>query len=232
MSLARAILWDFDGTLAMREGLWSQAIADTLARHHPSLEVVREAIAPHLSSGFFWHTPEVAHTHIVETEPWWEALYPVLERAISLSSGLSALEARRLLPEVRAEYLRPAAWNVYPDVVPCLEQLRKLGWRHMILSNHVPELEELVVALGLREHFSAVFTSAKTGYEKPHPGAFQAALQTLAPGTETWMIGDSYPADVVGAEQAGLRAVLVRKPHPLATRYEPDLMGLLRLLHE
>lgn len=40
------------------------------------------------------------------------------------------------------------------------------------------------------------------------------------------MVGDSYTADVAGAERCGMSAILVRNPHPNAGRYEPDLVRL------
>jgi putative hydrolase of the HAD superfamily len=220
---SHVVLWDFDGTLAFREGMWSQAVADVVARRCPTVAVSRESVSPYLSSGFFWHSPERPHPHIEGSDQWWSELFPVLERAICLSSGLTTEQARRLLPEVRSEFLRPTAWTVYPDVEPCLKRLEAQGWSHVIISNHVPELEELVLSLGLGRYFAAVFSSAHLGYEKPHPEAFRSVLRALSPHAEFRMVGDSYVADVVGAEQVGIPCVLVRKPHASATRYEADL---------
>jgi len=31
----RYIIWDFDGTIAFREGLWSQAVVDVVNRNFP-----------------------------------------------------------------------------------------------------------------------------------------------------------------------------------------------------
>ena len=36
---------------------------------------------------------------------------------------------------------------------------------------------------------------------------------------EMWMVGDSYEADYVGAERAGMKAILVRREHEGAARY-------------
>jgi putative hydrolase of the HAD superfamily len=56
-------------------------------------------------------------------------------------------------------YLDPADWRVYPDVFPALDGLRAAGHRLAILSNHVPELPDLVAALGFDGFFEAVFTA-------------------------------------------------------------------------
>jgi putative hydrolase of the HAD superfamily len=140
------------------------------------------------------------------------------------------VQANTLLPQVRAAYLHPSAWRVYPDVPACLCALTEGGWRHVVLSNHVPELEGLVTELGLRAHFAQVFTSALSGYEKPHPQAFHVALRSLPSPAVVRMVGDSYAADVLGAESIGIPAILTRRHHPSASRYVPDLTSLPSML--
>jgi len=79
---------------------------------------------------------------------------------------------------------------------------------------------ELVSGLGLGSHLDHVVTSARIGYEKPHPGAFRAALRICGNPTNVWMVGDNPIADIEGAEAIGLRAILVRScetgTHPRA----------------
>lgn len=111
----------------------------------------------------------------------------------------------------REVYLDPETWTVYDDVVPALERLSADGWRHMIVSNHVPELGKLVEDLGLSPFFDAVVNSAILGYEKPHPEIFRAALAHCA-SERVVMVGDNPVADVQGAQSLGLEAYLVRRP--------------------
>ena len=89
--------------------------------------------------------------------------------------------------------------------------MSRAGWRHAVLSNHVPELERIAAGLGLDRYLDAVLCSAITGYEKPHPEAFAAALRLRRNGEPVWMVGDNPEADVEGARRAGLPAVLVRR---------------------
>ena len=69
-------------------------------------------------------------------------------------------------------YVDPRHWAVFDDTKPTLTRRREAGWRHLIVSNHVPELPQLVQDLGLAEFIDEVLTSATTGYEKPHPQMF------------------------------------------------------------
>ena len=219
MSSYRYLIWDFDGTLARRAGGWSAALA---AAAGPGISA--DALRPFLQSGFPWHAPECAHQGLSPDE-WWEELMPLFARALR-GAGVPAAQARELAGQVRAHYLLPAAWQRYDDVLPALDQLSERGWRHVLLSNHVPELPELLALLGLNERFAAVFNSADTGYEKPNPHAFRNVLNWIVrgrrtgslsestPSIETWVIGDSLSADVIGAQEAGLRAILVRRREP------------------
>ncbi len=55
-------------------------------------------------------------------------------------------------------------------------------------------------------------SSAQLGYLKPHPAIFQAALAAIgAPAESAVMVGDSVKADIEGARQIGMRAVLLRR---------------------
>ena len=99
----------------------------------------------------------------------------------------------------------------------------------MVLSNHVPELEDIVTGVGLRGHFEAVLTSALMGYEKPHPEAFRMALREAGSPEQVWMVGDNPVADVQGAESLGIPAILVHSDGPAARR-APDLLAAAEMI--
>ena len=45
---------------------------------------------------------------------------------------------------------------IWGDTVSGLKTLAAAGWRHVILSNHVPELSRIVEALGIGSYFEAI----------------------------------------------------------------------------
>jgi putative hydrolase of the HAD superfamily len=45
---------------------------------------------------------------------------------------------------LRTEILDARAYSLFEDVVPVLTALREERWRHVIVSNHVPELADIV----------------------------------------------------------------------------------------
>jgi putative hydrolase of the HAD superfamily len=221
----KLILWDFDGTLGYRDGGWSGTLVEVLHRNCPGFPVTQGDVRPHLQSGFPWHIPDVPHTHLRSAEQWWAALAPVFEKAY-LSVGIGAEEAARLAAGVRTTYLDAARWRLYEDTVPVLRSLASSGWTHRVLSNHVPELEPLLGTLGIRDLFQSVYTSGQTGYEKPHPYAFELAIEPGIDRSGVWMVGDSFATDVGGAHAAGVSAILVRNRSDLAPYSCDDLHGV------
>lgn len=227
---ARYLLWDFDGTLAYRPGQWTDTVIAILKHAGLADGIDREVVRPFMNSGFPWHDPETIREPACRPDVWWQALEPVLARAFKQVGDVGDIRAAELAKQVRDTYLDATAWIVFDDVVPTLTQLAALHWRHIVLSNHVPELPQLVDRLGLGRHFEAIHTSAHTGIEKPNPEAFRRVIAGLPPGATVWMIGDSPSADVQGAEGAGIPAVLVRCNSPLAKRQCPTLVGVIEIV--
>jgi len=220
----KVLLWDFDGTLAARDGMWTGTLVEVANLVIPERGITKDDIRPFLQEGFPWHTADRPHPNQTPDE-WWAALIPVFVTAYA-GVGLSPELARALAARVRAAFLEVSQWRVFDDVLPTLSSLQGLGWTHYILSNHVPELPSLAHALGLSPFFEEVLTSARTGFEKPHPEAFKGLLRQLPGGSTVWMVGDSLAADVQGAANVGLPAILVRRKHDGARYYCESLAGV------
>lgn len=226
----KLLVWDFDGTLAHREGLWSGTLAEVATQHAPELGATREQFRPFLSTGFRWHSPEKKHT-VATPEAWWAELQPLFAAAFR-SLGATEAQAAALAAKVRGQYIEPTRWRVFPDVVPTLRQLTAAGWTHAILTNHVPEFPVLLGALGLAEHFAFVVNSADTGFEKPHASAFAVVARQAGPLEQVCMVGDSLAADVAGASNFGWPAVLVRQDDTQTKWQAQDFYALPDVLNQ
>ena len=210
-SADRLILWDFDGTLARRDGLWSGCMREVLDEHEPGHGVAVEQIRAAMHQGYPWSRPLEPHPHLCEPEPWWEAMEARMARALA-DVGIAASRCAALARAARHRLVDPTVgWSVFEDSKPALAAAAAAGWRNAILSNHIPELTQIVGALGLGGSVEAVFSSAATGYEKPHPEAFRIALRSLGAPGSAWMVGDNPHADVAGAEALGIPAILVAR---------------------
>ncbi|MBN1875062.1 MAG: HAD family hydrolase [Anaerolineae bacterium] len=234
----QTLIWDFDGTLGYRDGgAWTASLLEVLDREWPGHTITYEQLSPYTWEGFPWQRWEIPHTHLTTAEAWWGALAPLLEHAY-ISVGIETARAQVLVTHFRNVYLNLDRWRSFDDVYPTLDALLTRGWQHVILSNHVPELRNIVQHLGLTPYFSHIFNSAETGYEKPHPRAFEMVLEKLngynrngpVASVGRWMIGDSFRADVQGAESVGLPAILVRRSNPGARYYCEALDEIVSLV--
>lgn len=203
------VLFDFDGTLAHRPGMWSPCVLEVLDELIPDHEMSVEDIRPHLRDGFPWHRSEEPHPQLNEREEWWRHVGTVFVQAFR-ALGVDEARVSEAVAAVRARYCDPGRFQLFPDTIPALRALRASGWSTVILSNHVPELPSIVEGIGLGQLVDDTLSSASTGYEKPHPEAFYLGLRGMD-ASAAWMVGDNPVADVGGAEAVGIRAILVRR---------------------
>jgi len=204
------VMWDFDGTLATRPGLWSTCLLEVLDEHAPGHGASRDELRAALRDGFPWHRASEPHPELCEPDAWWASLDPLLGRAFSVG-GVETAQHARLAQVFRARFVDGSVgWEAFADSRPALAATAQAGWRNVILSNHVPELAGLVDALGLADLVEEIFTSALIGYDKPHPEAFRHALRACGEPARRWMVGDNPVADVAGAQALGIPALLIR----------------------
>ncbi|MCT9935090.1 HAD-IA family hydrolase [Planotetraspora sp. A-T 1434] len=227
MTESRGVIWDFDGTLAERPGLWSGCLLEIVRAENPDDPIRREDIAALMRTGFPWHTPEQGHPELCDPDAWWDKITGLLGGVLR-RLGYPDESARMMAPQVRERYLdEGVGWRLYPGVHESLRRIADAGIPQVILSNHAPELADLVERLGLAPYFQAIITSALTGYEKPHEFAYKAARAALPDGAALWMVGDSVEADVLGPARHGIQTVLLWRKQGLppegVERYATDL---------
>jgi putative hydrolase of the HAD superfamily len=111
-------------------------------------------------------------------------------------------------------YADERRYEVFPNTLETLKRLKNSGWINVVLSNHIPELPDIVGKLGFSEVIEACFSSAATGYEKPNIKAFECVLNYLNRPDFCVVIGDSVAADIEGANNAGIASILLRTKDP------------------
>jgi FMN phosphatase YigB (HAD superfamily) len=90
-----------------------------------------------------------------------------------------------------------------------LERARDVGLIVGVISNSNGSVQRALEIAGLAPHLAFVIDSKVVGIAKPDPRIFALAREAAGTAPEaTVYVGDSYFVDVVGARQAGLRAVL------------------------
>jgi len=99
---------------------------------------------------------------------------------------------------------------LFADVMPALAHLRGLGLILGLISNVDRDITPICQGLGLSAMLQVVVTSQEVGFNKPQPEIFQAALkQTGVKPSEAIYVGDQHQIDVVGANAAGMRGILL-----------------------
>jgi putative hydrolase of the HAD superfamily len=118
-----------------------------------------------------------------------------------IASGVVAYE------RTKAGYLRP-----FPEVVPTLLALKKRYLLGVISNGLAVKQWEKLTWLGLHHLFDSVTTSEDIKMEKPEPGIFTHAMDSLGVGPSTSvMVGDRLDTDIRGAKEAGMISVRIAK---------------------
>lgn len=103
------------------------------------------------------------------------------------------------------------------DVLPSLRRLQERGLILAVVSNFHTPLDNILEELGIRGFFTAVIAShdQRVQAAKPDPAIFRPALAACGAAPErTIYVGDSFRFDVLGAQAAGIRPVLIVREGP------------------
>ncbi len=185
---SKVVFWDFHGTLAHAPMEWGSAMVEVLNEALPGHGINRETMFGFIQEGFPWHIPERAHPELGTADAWWGHV----ERAMARGYGRAGVDgslAGELAGRVREQFLKPHRYRVDPAARAALTTVAAAGWTNMVMSNHVPELEQILADLGLLELMEAVYTLARTGYEKPNRLAFLGPYRDTGEPERVWMVG-------------------------------------------
>lgn len=121
---------------------------------------------------------------------------------------------------------RDAVMQPYDDVVPALEELRRLGFILTAATNGSAALMRTPVFALL--HFT--FSADEAGVAKPHPRFYQAALARAGASPRTSvMVGDRIDNDLEPAQSLGMHAVLIDRAGKASDPGYPVVRSLLDL---
>ena len=135
-------------------------------------------------------------------------------RIIELMGG-ECPESEVVARELYADWAAHHHFTLYDDVLETLQALADRGLRLGLISNSHRCLVSFTAHFALDRLISVAVSSAELGYLKPHPQIFRAALQQMQVSPDAaLMVGDSFPHDILGARQAGMRGVLIARSGP------------------
>jgi len=162
-----------------------------------------------------------------------------LQELFGADESLDEASARAL----GTAFLKPifAMAKLDPQAVPVLEALRSRGIKTAIVSNTpwgspADAWRAELTRHGLLDKVDATVFCVDVGWRKPHRAPFDRALSLLevAPA-DALFVGDDHRWDIVGAQNAGLRPVLLESDVPQSRPEHltiPNLAGIIALLAE
>ncbi len=155
---------------------------------------------------------------------WW-MFYSQLLSEIGLKDGHDAIRDQ-LVSAIR----NSSNWDsIRPGTA---QHLREIGARYKIavISNADGKIQDVLSRCGIAHCFETITDSGLVGVEKPHPEIFRQALQSMkAAPAESLYVGDVYSVDYLGAQGAGMQAILMDVPGAYRNRGLPRVESLEEL---
>ena len=159
------------------------------------------------------------------------AVWAQYERILLQEAGIEADDQLilGLLGQMRQFELKQV---LFDDVLPALTELRKRGLILGLISNVDQDISALLEKLELTAWLQVVVTSQHTGFNKPSPEIFQEAVKRAGvQASEALYVGDQYQIDVVGANRAGMKGILIdRIDYFTEVNDCPRLQNLMQIL--
>jgi putative hydrolase of the HAD superfamily len=125
------------------------------------------------------------------------------------------------------------AWRqggiVHDDVVPCLRDLRRRGFRLALVSNCSRLTRPLLEDWNLGDRFDSVVLSCEVGCAKPDPAILRRALEEIDGEADAAMMIDDREAYVDAARDIGLRGYRIARSEASQTSSPPVITSLSQL---
>jgi putative hydrolase of the HAD superfamily len=116
----------------------------------------------------------------------------------------------RFFEEVYEQFRDGRGWRLFPETMEVLEELRRLQYPLGVISNFDSRVYSVMKSLEILHFFESVTISSETGYAKPHPEIFRAAVRAAgAPADRILFIGDNLSDDTRAGAAAGLHSILI-----------------------
>jgi putative hydrolase of the HAD superfamily len=101
--------------------------------------------------------------------------------------------------------------SIYPETIEVLEKLKQKKLKLAIISNtHAFSIESVIEKFDLAKYFDVIVLSYEHGFLKTDKELFDIVFKKLKiKPKDAVMVGDSIQTDIKGAENAGIKPILV-----------------------
>ena len=227
--MTKAVFFDFYKTLCV----WGQP-----------LDVSLQRIAARYQFEIDWKRYEIARGNLYadasDSDPNTHELIETMHQMVdNYRNFLKEVGVQEYLDQMTWELLQSehslfAAGNatLYDDVVPTLQHLQDAGFKLAIVSNWDTPLDPLAERLGIAHYFDIIVAShdARVRSAKPDSHIFNWTLTAVGVSAEEAVhVGDTYGADIVGAQGVGIRPILIDRDNTQTGRWEETIQSLAEL---
>jgi putative hydrolase of the HAD superfamily len=226
----RAVLFDAVGTLFHSTQPIERVYANAGRRWGAELD--EAAVAARFSPAFFRHFTRVApgadETLTVTSEVLeknrWRAVVGEVFRELNEKSTKAVDD---LFEQLWGHFAKGASWRLFADVEPTWSELKRRGIIVGIASNYDSRLIRVVNEMPPLNDCAHVFHSAAVGHAKPGREFFRTIERSIGiPRDELLFVGDDFNNDFAGANEAGWRALWLKRAS--ATSSDPHRIASLK----
>jgi putative hydrolase of the HAD superfamily len=118
--------------------------------------------------------------------------------------------SNEMIHHLSEEYIKylPEYNHLFDGAIELLDYLKPKYQLHIITNGFASVQTKKMKNSNIDHYFETITNSEMAGVKKPHRNIFDFALSLAkASKEESLMIGDSYEADIIGAQEAGIEAV-------------------------
>jgi putative hydrolase of the HAD superfamily len=160
---------------------------------------------------------------------WWKDVVFRVFNDVGMVSNFD-----RFFEDVYEQFRDGRGWRLFPETMEVLEELRRLQYKLGVISNFDSRVYSVMESLKILSFFDSVTISSETGYAKPHPEIFKAAIRAVgAPANRILFIGDNLADDVQAGAAAGLHTILIdRQGRYPSSDTVPMIQNLRQVLNQ
>jgi putative hydrolase of the HAD superfamily len=194
-----AVLFDAADTLFTTRGSVGEIY------HSVAVQYGTSASADEIQAAFIRQFRHSGPLSTNDEKQWWK---DVVHRVFSDVGMVRDFD--RFFDEVYEKFRGAQGWHLFAETREVLEELRRKSLKLGVISNFDSRLYSVLNDLNIRKYFDSVTISSETGYAKPQPEIFEAAVQAIGvPAERILFAGDSLVDDYQAGRNAGLEAFLV-----------------------
>ena len=229
MTMIKAVFFDFYYTL----GVWKQPLKDRIQkiadRYEFDFDRERYAEAVQGLSGDASGSDPKKHS-IFGTMQKIVKSYRELIKQLGVEEHIDQITWELLQSEHSLFAANNAA--LYLDTTPTLHRLKRDGYKLAIVSNWDTPLFPLLERLSIAHLFDTITAShdVRVRSAKPDAHIFEYTLKKIGVSAEeTVHVGDTYEADIIGAQAVGIRPILIDRDSAHPGKWHETIRSLTEL---